>query len=622
MIKLLRKTVSDKIAAGEVVERPLSVVKELMENSIDAGATKIIVDISKGGSEYIRVTDDGSGIPADEAEMAFLRHATSKIENAEDLDALDTLGFRGEALASIAAVSRTELITKTRDSKVGRKLVIEGGMISDNSPQGTPDGTTIVVRDLFYNTPARRKFMRSKASETAAITDLVTNIALAYPSIKIRMISNGNILFSTRGTGDRLDVIITVSGRQSSSRLLAVNAENEEFHLEGYVSGPAESRATRKNQVFFVNGRSVRSKVIEKGLDAAYKERLFEGRHPVAYLFLQVKPDTLDVNIHPTKQEIRFDNDEAVSDFIKDAVKQALMSRDAIPDIDNVRLSDSLFADNISEINYADKKTETHHDDREYKQKIKDILFSNYAGKDDRGEFKKEPATAKQVDVKKLLSDIRAESDHLREQQSEYKAQVEVSKEHRKLDFSAFDIKGVIFGTYILIESVQDEEFYMIDQHAAHERIFFEQLTSRLNNETKISQQIMIPLTFDCKRDNDEWIRPLESFGFEIEEFGQTTFIARAIPEFFDLTQAETFLTDYIDMLDDIRDFESAELKDRLAMRACKSAVKAHDMLKDEEISRLLDDLSKCENPFSCPHGRPTFIKMSRYDIEKLFKRV
>lgn len=197
MIKLLRKTVSDKIAAGEVVERPLSVVKELMENSIDAGATKIIVDISKGGSEYIRVTDDGSGIPADEAEMAFLRHATSKIENAEDLDALDTLGFRGEALASIAAVSRTELITKTRDSKVGRKLVIEGGMISDNSPQGTPDGTTIVVRDLFYNTPARRKFMRSKASETAAITDLVTNIALAYPSIKIRMISNGNILFST-----------------------------------------------------------------------------------------------------------------------------------------------------------------------------------------------------------------------------------------------------------------------------------------------------------------------------------------------------------------------------------------------------------------------------------------
>ena len=210
----------------------------------------------------------------------------------------------------------------------------------------------------------------------------------------------------------------------------------------------------------------------------------------------------------------------------------------------------------------------------------------------------------------------------MREQQSEYKAQVEVSKEHRKLDFSAFDIKGVIFGTYILIESVQDEEFYMIDQHAAHERIFFEQLTSRLNNETKISQQIMIPLTFDCKRDNDEWIRPLESFGFEIEEFGQTTFIARAIPEFFDLTQAETFLTDYIDMLDDIRDFESAELKDRLAMRACKSAVKAHDMLKDEEISRLLDDLSKCENPFSCPHGRPTFIKMSRYDIEKLFKRV
>ena len=248
MIKLLGKTVSDKIAAGEVVERPFSVVKELIENSIDAGATQLVCEISKGGSEYIRITDNGSGIPADEAEMAFLRHATSKIEKAEDLDALETLGFRGEALASIAAVSRTELISKTADSKAGVKIVLEGGTVVSKEAAGCPDGTTIVVRDLFYNTPARRKFLKSQASETDAVTDLVTKIALAYPEIKVRMISNGNVLFATRGTGDRLDAIITVSGRSLVGKLLPVSAQNDQFSLQGYVSGPDGSRANRKKQ--------------------------------------------------------------------------------------------------------------------------------------------------------------------------------------------------------------------------------------------------------------------------------------------------------------------------------------------------------------------------------------
>ena len=602
MIKLLGKTVSDKIAAGEVVEKPVSVVKELVENSIDAGASQLIVEIRKGGSEYIRVTDDGSGIDPDEAEMAFLRHATSKIENAEDLNALETLGFRGEALASIAAVSRMELITKTRERKTGIKVSMEGGVTVEKTPLGCPDGTTVVVRDLFYNTPARRKFMRSQASETSAVTDLMTRIALAYPDIKVRMISNENVLFATRGTGDRLEALVTVLGKQITGKLLPVYSENDSFRLEGYISGPGESRANRRNQVFFVNGRVVDSKVLEKGVDQAYKERLFEGRYPMTYLFLKVKPDTIDVNIHPTKQEIRFDDNESVSEFIKDAVKSALMTKEAIPAVEQERMHTVYPVNQAAGGTAPDPKT-----DASEREKVQDKTV--------------------QVDVKSLLSNIREEENLAKEKQEEYIAQVQTAAEDAEqkgrpegLDFSRLEIKGVIFSTYIL--AVLEDDFYMIDQHAAHERIFYEQLTERMENEVKFSQQVMIPVTFECRREDEEWMQPLKELGFEIENFGPYTYAARAIPEFFDMSQAEEFLLDYVDMLDDIKDFESRTLKDRLATRACKSAVKANDDLKPAEIKKLLEDLADCINPYSCPHGRPTFIKLTRYDIEKRFKRV
>jgi DNA mismatch repair protein MutL len=623
MIKLLGKTVSDKIAAGEVIERPFSVVKELVENSIDAGATSVVCEISKGGSEYIRVTDNGSGIPADEAEMAFLRHATSKIEKVEDLDALYTLGFRGEALASIAAVSRCELLTKTADSKAGLKLSLEGGKVLEKQPAGCPEGTTIVVRDLFFNTPARRKFLKSQASETAAVTDLMTKIALAYPEIKVRMISNGNVLFATRGTGERLDAIITVSGRAISGKLLPVTYENEQFSLEGYVSGPGESRANRKNQVFFVNGRVINSKVLQKGLDSAYRERMFEGRYPLAYLFLEVRPDTVDVNIHPTKQEIRFDDNEAVSEFVRQAVGEALMSREAVPEIIpghaaglHKEINKEYESANIKPANYSESENTVDRFEQDKQESFVDKTEKNSG-------FSKEPVTAEQVDIKNILSDIRADHNRVKEEQSGYKAETiaagERMKAEKRLNFKEFEVCGVIFGTYILASF--EDTFYMIDQHAAHERIFYEQLKDKLAKEQKFSQQVMVPITFDCKRDDEKWIVPLNDFGYEIDEFGPGVYIARAIPEFFDLTQAESFIYDYIDMLDDIKDFEGYELKDRLAMRACKSAVKAHDMLKSEEISRLLTDLSECENPYSCPHGRPTFIKMTKYELERRFKR-
>ena len=621
MIKLLGKTVSDKISAGEVIERPLSVVKELVENSIDAGATELVVEIRKGGTEYIRVTDNGSGIPSDEAELAFLRHATSKIEKAEDLDELITLGFRGEALPSIAAVSRTEMLTKTQDNKTGIKLCIEGGQVTENSPAGCPDGTTIIVRDLFYNTPARRKFMGSKAAETGAVTDLMTNIALAYPDIKVRMISNENILFSTRGTGNRLDVIITTSGRHISDRLLTVSMEDEGWKVSGYVSGPGESRSSRKNQVFFVNGRVIRSKVMEKGLDMAYRERLFEGRHPIAYLFMEVDPGDLDVNIHPTKQEIRFDDDEKAADFIRRAVSATLMSAESVPDIhlrrDNVahieKKTHNIESTDQSDTNMTSKDPET---DIKTNRQDPETETTNVK----TGFTGSEPEKTVQVDIKNILSTIREEESRVSEHQTEYNAETIVRNKAGEIPFNDLELKGTIFGTYIL--AVFEDTFYMIDQHAAHERIFYEQLNSRMAASEKFSQQVMIPITFTCNREEEDWIEPLSGFGFEIENFGPSTYIARGIPDFFDLTQSEEFIHDYIDTLDETGNFQSSAIKDRLALRACKSAVKANDHLKEAEIKQLISDLSKCQNPYSCPHGRPTFIKLTRYDIEKRFKRV
>lgn len=342
MIKVLKKQVADKIAAGEVVERPVSIVKELLENSLDAGASNIVIEIKKGGKEYIRVTDDGCGIPEDEVETAFKRHATSKIEEAEDLGSLETLGFRGEALASIAAVSRVEMITKPRGQKTGLKIDIEGGIVMESGATGCPEGTTVIVRDLFYNTPAREKFMKSDSRESGMVTGLVDNVALAYPDVRIRMINNGRILFATRGTGDRLTAIASVEGAEHVRDLVPVNAEENGMQLEGYVSGPGVSRASRRFQVYFVNGRAVASKVMEKGVSLAYSDRLFAGRYPEVYLFLTIDPGILDVNIHPNKRMVRFDDDVAVSAFIRNAVVRALSLKDAVPGIHTAALKTSV----------------------------------------------------------------------------------------------------------------------------------------------------------------------------------------------------------------------------------------------------------------------------------------
>ncbi|MCI9596368.1 MAG: DNA mismatch repair endonuclease MutL [Firmicutes bacterium] len=615
MIQVLEKGVADKIAAGEVVDRPLSIVKELVENSIDAGATSITVEIKKGGKSYIRVTDNGCGIPADQVETAFLRHATSKISQAADLEHIETLGFRGEALASVSAVSRTEIITKTADAKTGTRMAIEGSQIVEKEVTGCPEGTTIVVRDLFYNTPARKKFMRSDAAESGSVIEFVSHITLAYARIRIRMINNGSMLFSTPGNGKLYSNILTVFSRDIGDQLIPVGDEVEELKLEGYISSPGQSRPTRRHQIFFVNGRVVDSKVIQKGVSNAYADKLFEGRFPIAILFLRFPSDRLDVNIHPNKREVRFHDEGFVVEWIQRALREALLSKESIPAVKQ----EDLF-----------RKPETIVPLDTRKPKVRD--------------------QEKQVNVKQLLSTLRKEEEpyktsasQVKEETRLYQTAAPLSPDAQKLDESSIEqsqvqtpatpppfdfeeltITGTIFDTYIT--AIDGDSFYLIDQHAAHERIFFEKLMAQYRNQETHSQPIMFPIMLNVSHSADQnaedWLTALSHMGFCAEPFGPRTYAVKSISMFMGLEEARCFLKDFADSLGDGKLLDNLPLIEKITMRSCKSAVKAHDHLRDSEIRQLIQDLRQCENPFSCPHGRPTFIKMTQYEIEKMFKRV
>ncbi|MBR6443803.1 MAG: DNA mismatch repair endonuclease MutL [Firmicutes bacterium] len=615
MINILDKQTADKIAAGEVVDRPASAVKELIENSIDALSGSITVEIEKGGKTYIRVTDNGNGIPADEIEKAFLRHATSKITKIEDLDFIDTLGFRGEALPSIAAVSRVELISKTRDAETGRRVVLEGGKIVDSGPVGCENGTTIIVRDLFYNTPARLKFMKSDNAESRQIIELVSQLAMAYPNIKFRLINNKNVLFSTRGTCKREDSILTIYGKVTGRDLIFFNSGAAFMEMEGYVSDPGVSFPTRKQQIFFVNGRVVESPVISKAVAKAYEERLFKGRFPVAFLFIMIDPAQIDVNVHPNKREIKFHDEEQVAEFIRDSVRNALLSKESIPEIK----AKDIFTKKEEPEDAPLKKDEKQEDMRSYlsqiradetAEKVKET--PEFSAPEDSGESikgGKDTAADEAVPAEPEPSAVPDDT---------------AGEEKPALDISDITIIDTVFDTYILARD--SENFYMIDQHAAHERIFFEKFLAEYRNSEKATQQVMIPLMVDipaaAKNSDVPIAEALGKLGFEAEEFGPVTYRITGVPAFMELDEAERLVRDFIDEAPEAEWYQNEEQFLKVATRACKNAIKGHDRTSPEEREQLLHDLSRCGNPYSCPHGRPTFIKMSQYQIEKMFKRV
>ncbi|MDO4860544.1 MAG: DNA mismatch repair endonuclease MutL [Bacillota bacterium] len=602
MIKLLDKNIANKIAAGEVIDRPVSIVKELVENSLDAGATAVTIEIREGGRNYIRVTDNGCGIPADEAELAFMRHATSKISDERDLDAITTLGFRGEALASICAVARVELITKTADTKAGRLVVNEGSRILENSRIGCPDGTTITVKDLFYNVPARKKFLNSAASEARRIIDFASRIALSYPDVRFSVINGSKPVFTTSGNGNITANILSIYGADLGKSLIPVEKAEKGFTLKGCISDPGTSMPSRNRQVFCVNGRIISSSVMERALDKAYRERLFNGRFPVAFLFLAMPPEKLDVNIHPTKKEIRFDDNAEVEDFVQMAVMEALRGEEAIPS-----------AANTHEIKIPEVNESTY----SYVSGVKDETVRRIAV---RGGEKEE-----QVNITSILTTLRDDLNRASDTSPRQEDQPAGSplSINRPFEFDDLRVIGSVFNTYIACQS--EDSFYLIDQHAAHERVFYEKLVRQYHSDEKVQQQLMLPLTFNVPADvsstESSWISAVRAMGYDIEFFGNNTYIVREIPAFMELSEAEDFLNDMFNEFTERPDLSNTGILEKIIMKACKSAIKAGDAISREEILALFDQLQQCDNPFSCPHGRPVFVRITKYEMERMFKR-
>mgnify|MGYP004448017161 CR=1 FL=1 len=608
MIKILEKSVADKIAAGEVIDRPVSIVKELVENALDSGADQITVEIREGGKSYIRVTDNGCGIEADDVETAFLRHATSKITTEKDLDSIGTLGFRGEALASICAVARVELITKTADAKTGRRVIVENSRTVENKPTGCPEGTTITVRDLFFNVPARHKFLATDASESRRIIDFLSRIALSYPDVRFNVINGSKTVFTTSGRGNVLSNIISIYGNDIGKDLIPVEEAAGGFTLKGFVSSPGTTLSSRSRQIFCVNGRIISSSVMERALDKAYRERLFSGRFPVAFLFLAMPPEKLDVNIHPTKKEVRFDDNAEVEDFVEMAVSQALKGKESIPAI---TAKPSVPVKMPEPEQFIEKKKP---ESDVYNVAPRKFKFND--GNETQGE---------QVNINKLLETLSNERDNaITHESQEEKTETKVPVPNRPFDFDELTVIGAVFNTYILAQD--SDNFYMIDQHAAHERIFYERLMNQYSSADKALQQLMIPLNFSVSRDvvatEDAWIDTVKSIGYDIEFFGNNTYIVREIPAFMEMKEAEDFLNDLFNEFASRPDLTNRSIVEKIIMKSCKSAVKAGDLLTTPEIDSLFAQLRQCDNPFSCPHGRPTFIKMTRYEIERMFKRV
>ncbi|MBQ6622488.1 MAG: DNA mismatch repair endonuclease MutL [Mogibacterium sp.] len=624
MIRVLDPHTADRIAAGEVIERPLSIVKELIENAIDAGAKSIITEIRGGGKSYIRVTDDGTGIAEDEVELAFERHATGKIRVLEDLDHLATLGFRGEALPSIAAISRLTLYTRTADAAAGTRLELHGGRRVAKEPAGTNKGTTMIVEDVFYNTPARRKFMRSDAAEASAIIDLVQRLAIYYSSIAFRLINNGQTILTTAGDGDTLQAIRSVYPDPEHQELIGISYGC----VRGYISDPGTTRSNRSGQLFFVNGRIVRSDVIEKGLRKGYGDRLFSG-YPVAILFLTVDPERIDVNIHPGKLEIKFLDAKEIVEEISTAVRTVMATEQSVPSQTagtSEEESPRVPAEKTEQLGireflqHGPQETPSHAEPDSHNSYTQ-LLYDSEKAAGQAAE-RPEPYTASgQEKTTEAVHAVAAAADAA--EGTSLFAPIRIAPPGTRLfRFEDLTVKGYVFRTYIITQA--GDTLYVLDQHAAHERILYEKLLTQYERGDHTAQQMLVPILLNVSGDvyhsDRDWLQVLRRLGYEIDDFGLNTFRITGIPSYMDRGEAEVFARRLVES-DDLPEIRNRTVADKLIMRSCKAAIKGNDELSEGEIADLLDQLSKCVNPFSCPHGRPTFIRITKYEIERAFRR-
>ena len=663
-IAVLDQNTIDKIAAGEVVERPSSVVKELVENAIDAGATAVTVEITDGGKKLIRITDNGSGMEEEQIPLAFLRHATSKIEKVEDLEHIASLGFRGEALSSIAAVSQVELITKTPSAISGNRYVIEGGMEHSLEELGAPEGTTFLVRNLFYNTPARSKFLKSDSTEANYIHTLMEQLALSHPEISFKYIQNKQVKLHTSGNYSVRDVIYSVYGRDIAKALLEVEWENSFMKITGFVGKPEIARGNRSFENYYINGRYVKNNIITKAIENAYKGFLMQHKFPFVSLRMEMEGNDLDVNIHPAKREVRFAREQEVYDAVYDTVHTALTRREMIPKVTlgtdepvKKEAKETVKSAAVPEP-FEQKRREQIYKAGAARSLVRESpVFTPLEETFFEGTLKKnqelDEAKSRQAAVPpskpekepeekpgikpEINTEIRSEikpeekQPELRQPEPELSEpkpkQLELFEEKLLSPQSRSRIRmiGQVFDTYWLAQF--EDKFYIIDQHAAHEKIYYERLVRKFREYSIDSQYLTPPLIVSLNMQEEEVLNAnrdyFEKFGFEIEHFGGREYCISAVPSnLYGLTEEELFL----EMLDQLESDHSKDTLDifasRLATMACKAAVKGNNRLSMEEAEKLLDELMTLENPYHCPHGRPTIISMTKTEMEKKFKRI
>lgn len=713
-INILDDLTINKIAAGEVVERPSSVVKELVENCVDAGSTKIIIEIVDGGKKLIRITDNGCGIPSSEVDKSFLRHATSKINKIDDLYDLYSLGFRGEALASISAISKLEMITKTKDEPIGTKVVVEGGKVISKEPIGATNGTTILIKDMFYNTPVRQKFLKSTHAETINISDLINKLAIGNPNIQFKYINNNKHMLNTPGDNKLTSVIRSIYGKDVCENLIKVEHKCKYFNVKGYIGNNNVYRANKNLQHVYINKRFVKSKVILDALLEAYKAIIPINKHSVCFLSIEIDPSSIDVNIHPTKLEIKFENEKELYIELRDFLKRALLNTNLIgkyqifdkPIKDNIKLEESKkdSIENKSEVivknglEYIPYKADLDHTKdvdvidvdintidsfisvndllsseksnkkintleeyiienkkeeiaKESEEKLKDYtnmdesiysrnIYDDYSDRIDRSrEIQKsiEKSIVKDLDSGYLMDKEVALNlnDYKNENYNEDNINIEIQEDtqeqffedentkNNKFTLSGYNVIGTIFDTYIILS--KGNSMYLLDQHAAHERVLYERYMDKFYKSEINMQMLLDPIVLELSTVDmlhvEKNLDLFMKFGFEIEIFGNNHIMIRCVPTVFGVPESEKFILQIIDNIEEITN--NYELKgERFASMACRSAIKANDKINNLEINSLFKQMEECANPFTCPHGRPVIVEISKTEIEKMFKRI
>lgn len=701
-IQLLDQNTINKIAAGEVIERPSSVVKELVENAIDAGAMAITVEIKEGGISFIRVTDNGSGINKNEIDIAFKRHATSKIKSIEDLITVSSLGFRGEALASISAVSQVELITKTKDSITGTRYISDGGQKMSIEDIGAPDGTTFIVRNLFFNTPVRRKFLKSAATEAGYINSLMQYLALSHPDISFRFINNNQNKLHTSGNMKLKDIIYNVYGRDITANLYEVNSSANNIKIEGYIGKPFVNRGNRTYENYYINGRYIKSGIINRAIEAGYKGFIMPHNYPFTVLHFTINPKIIDVNVHPTKMELRFSDNEYVYNFVYDTILSTLKGKELvakveadgqvmqhirkdmldegekdkkpenIPNVNNdgqQNIESAVQSDTVKDIENVknDSSVQT------TVNKIVDAGMSEWqpAGSDNdkvvrnidnvignkaeicpsssavtlvpKSTYKEQQENHNEVQTtltpatKTRLPEpfeVKRSEAMVKDDEKKYQAEVKAKPEQLSMfkdklldedNKNNYRIIGQLFDTYWLIEF--EDRFYMMDQHAAHEKVLYERMMKKIKEHHIDTQMIMPPIILTLNMNEEEVLKRnmpvFTKMGYEIEEFGGNEYKVTGIPAGFPKLDYRQMLMDLIDgLMREGRMSDMDILTEKVASMSCKAAIKGNNKISYEEAKELMNELMKADNPYNCPHGRPTLIVMSKYDIEKKFKRI